>query len=360
MPSRAQSHLGSRSMEVLAALRQDLSARTWPAGMQLPTESALCERFSVSRPTVRRALACLAEEGWIRTRQGAGSVVLETPAAPAPSPSRLVGVMFPFATESLSAVQGLCLHRRLLCCPFLQSFDRAGAAAQHAYLSQLQENRVRGLVACCSPAQPAVGQQLEGLTAAGIRVIHIEPHAPARPRQNHIVPDYGEAGRIATVELMLAGYETIRIVTLGRTPATVLLEEGASRTLEDHGGGYDPQRHHFALPETARYLPAARAEVERFVNAIDRPTGILCSSPFVAETLLEWLQARDLNIPGDIGLIALRYTEEHLAAQLDTLEFDRLELITRAVDAISRSAWDRVAEMERPRICRRGSVGMPG
>jgi DNA-binding FadR family transcriptional regulator len=48
----------------------------YPPGAGLPSEEALCERFSVSRPTVREAVKILANLGMVRTRQGQGSVVL--------------------------------------------------------------------------------------------------------------------------------------------------------------------------------------------------------------------------------------------------------------------------------------------
>ena len=48
-------------------------------GDALPTEQSLCEQFGVSRITVRRALADLADEGLIERRHGVGSFVLDSP-----------------------------------------------------------------------------------------------------------------------------------------------------------------------------------------------------------------------------------------------------------------------------------------
>lgn len=46
-----------------------------PAGAKLPTEKQLCERFRISRPVVREALARLRMEGVITSRRGSGSYV---------------------------------------------------------------------------------------------------------------------------------------------------------------------------------------------------------------------------------------------------------------------------------------------
>mgnify|MGYP001422115676 CR=1 FL=1 len=50
-----------------------------PPGAQLPTEKELCERFGVSRPVIREAIARLKAEGIVRTRQGSGAFVAEPP-----------------------------------------------------------------------------------------------------------------------------------------------------------------------------------------------------------------------------------------------------------------------------------------
>jgi GntR family transcriptional regulator len=49
-------------------------------GDALPTEQSMCDQFGVSRITVRRALADLAEAGLIERRHGVGSFVLAHPA----------------------------------------------------------------------------------------------------------------------------------------------------------------------------------------------------------------------------------------------------------------------------------------
>lgn len=64
------------------ALRDDMVSGVLAAGARMPTEAALAARFAVNRHTVRRALATLAETGWIRTEQGRGSFVHPRPEAP--------------------------------------------------------------------------------------------------------------------------------------------------------------------------------------------------------------------------------------------------------------------------------------
>jgi DNA-binding GntR family transcriptional regulator len=64
------------------ALREQITAGTWTVGDKLPTEDELCEQFGVSRHTIRIALRELRDEGFIASRQGAGSTVLRHSAPP--------------------------------------------------------------------------------------------------------------------------------------------------------------------------------------------------------------------------------------------------------------------------------------
>jgi DNA-binding GntR family transcriptional regulator len=59
-------------------LRHEIRGGGYQIGDRIPPEIELCEQFKASRHTIRAALNCLQEEGLIRRRQGAGTVVIAT------------------------------------------------------------------------------------------------------------------------------------------------------------------------------------------------------------------------------------------------------------------------------------------
>lgn len=61
---------------VVEQLRATIESGQWPVGQKLPVESALAERLSVGRNTVREAVRVLAHTGLLETRQGDGTYVL--------------------------------------------------------------------------------------------------------------------------------------------------------------------------------------------------------------------------------------------------------------------------------------------
>jgi GntR family transcriptional regulator len=61
--------------QLFLVLHDEIARGALAPGDPLPTEQTLCDQFGVSRITVRRALADLAEQGYIERRQGVGSFV---------------------------------------------------------------------------------------------------------------------------------------------------------------------------------------------------------------------------------------------------------------------------------------------
>jgi GntR family transcriptional regulator len=76
-------------LQVVQALKEEIVSGVHPVGSRLPSEEELCERFSVSRYTVREALRRLREDHLVSSRQGAGTMVVP----PRPSNSYVHEVM---------------------------------------------------------------------------------------------------------------------------------------------------------------------------------------------------------------------------------------------------------------------------
>ncbi|MGE8942231.1 GntR family transcriptional regulator [Leptospira interrogans] len=60
---------------IAQTLQAEISSGTFAVDTMLPTESELCERFDVSRHTIRDALRVLSEQGMVSRRRGSGTLV---------------------------------------------------------------------------------------------------------------------------------------------------------------------------------------------------------------------------------------------------------------------------------------------
>ena len=69
--------MAPKYQSVADSLRQEIEDGVYSSKQLLPTEHSLCQRFQISRQTVRRALSVLEDEGLITRRQGSGSRLRE-------------------------------------------------------------------------------------------------------------------------------------------------------------------------------------------------------------------------------------------------------------------------------------------
>jgi GntR family transcriptional regulator len=68
-----------RYLQIADDLAQQIREKVLPAGEQVPSESALMDRYGVSQGTVRKAMTELRATGLIETRHGKGSYVKRRP-----------------------------------------------------------------------------------------------------------------------------------------------------------------------------------------------------------------------------------------------------------------------------------------
>ncbi|MFD3488822.1 GntR family transcriptional regulator [Streptomyces sp. NPDC058665] len=71
---------GALYQQVAAEIRSGITAGEYTPGAPLPSEAQLIDRYKVSRPTVRKAIAALRAEGLIEVIHGKGSYVRAVPA----------------------------------------------------------------------------------------------------------------------------------------------------------------------------------------------------------------------------------------------------------------------------------------
>jgi GntR family transcriptional regulator, transcriptional repressor for pyruvate dehydrogenase complex len=117
------------SEHVVSALRAQVLGGEFSAGQKLPTESRLTETFGVSRTVIREAMATLAADGLVESRQGAGVFVRERPSLAFGSIGQEIGNKISQALNVLEVRMGI-------------EIESAGLAAQrrnNAQEAEIQE-----------------------------------------------------------------------------------------------------------------------------------------------------------------------------------------------------------------------------
>lgn len=95
-------------LQVAHTLKNEIVGGVYPVGSRLPTEQELCERFSVSRYTVREALRRLRDDNLVVSRKGAGTTVI-LPQASDPDGQHLMSIndLVAFASSARLAVKSI-------------------------------------------------------------------------------------------------------------------------------------------------------------------------------------------------------------------------------------------------------------
>lgn len=94
---------GTTAEEVVARLREMIHRGDLRPGMRLPPERDLAKQLGVSRPTLRAGIRSLAAVGVLKSKQGAGTFVVEADASPAldSNPLRLLASLHGFSSAEM-------------------------------------------------------------------------------------------------------------------------------------------------------------------------------------------------------------------------------------------------------------------
>jgi DNA-binding GntR family transcriptional regulator len=101
--------------QIYELLRKQIQDGIYTDGNLLPSENELSRLQGVTRPTIRKALDRLANEGYIQRQQGKGSIVRGRP----------IGVGILSFSSTTSAIGSENLITRIICGPELRNWDHA-------------------------------------------------------------------------------------------------------------------------------------------------------------------------------------------------------------------------------------------
>ena len=290
-------------------LKQEIKNGAYPPGTLMPTETALSEKYGVSRPTIARAYNRLQEEGLITKKKGLGTMInAETGNREKPT----FGLLLPGAGESeIFSI----INDRLLTLSEEGHFNCIwdGATASNA-------NIRRELIGnCCdsyitrkvdgvffSPLErvrDAVRTNLEicnNLDDAGIPVVLIDRdicEIPVRSKYDIVCLDNFNAGCIMARHLMESGCDDIHFFYRPDSAVSVKIRlAGIRETLHASNIPLPDENIHCGNPECSDTASAIRIKRGK--------TGIICANDSTAAVLMSTLAEIGYEISTDLLICA--------------------------------------------------------
>ena len=308
-------------------LLEKIATGEFVPGEKIPSERKLCEMFSVSRTTIRRAIDELAAEGVLVRIPAKGTYVAESSLANTQNTGN-IGFIRCFRRSPLSSINDDVFYPRIL----------AGVEAviskngYHCLVQSVNENdfteqtvaqltqKVDGLICCELRSQ----RFLDTLRASRLPIVLVSPSLT--PSSVDMVEISNREGAVTAVNHLIEhGHR--RIAFVGGSPnsrPSKVREAGYIQALRDNG-----------LPVRSEYLSSngwkrtdGCAAMEEILKCDPRPTAVFAASDLLALGAYDAVEKAGLRIPEDISIIGFDNIDMAAEARpaLSTIHVRKLEM----------------------------------
>jgi GntR family transcriptional regulator of arabinose operon len=349
--------LGYESERILRAIQSSIRDGTYSAGHMLPSERLLCEHYKASRSTVRRAISRLAADGWINVHHGKGMFVQDGQHTRV-SRAQTISVMFSLTPEIQAQFQNRALQNGFVISAFPRQDMDWDPAAERVFFEHIRRERHFGLLAFCTPTEPRNDDILAVMAAEGMRIVHVEHYRVEPPDQSFVMPDYRRAGWLAVEHLLAVGYSRVAFFRMEREwPGALLLQQGLLEALTHYCGKAAAEAAITLYPIGVAHLDFETDRARELVRRQGPATGIICPHLAMADETLRFARETGRSTPDDIGIIGIPLMEVGVPApNVDTIEFDRLSSLLRALERLMVPVWAVAREWTPPRLIARGTT----
>ncbi|WP_020575689.1 GntR family transcriptional regulator [Actinopolymorpha alba] len=267
-------------------------------GSRFPSETELCARFEVTRPTVRQALERLVRVGVLRKERGRGTYVANVP-EPDPGPTAVltVKVVMPSLNEliHLQVLSGIVDQAHDDGLQVVLAHSDGRRAAQERELDRA--DGLAGVLLWPISASPRRSKALQHLRDRGIPVVFVDRYLDER--SDHVVVDDESGGRQVTEHLTGLGHRRIAFVHAeSATLSSVRLRRNGYRQALQSAGLLIDDALVLRLPESGSY----DVLVAHLLGLPDPPTAAFCVNDVVAVGLAAAFARRGIDVPSGFSV----------------------------------------------------------
>ncbi|HIY01933.1 MAG TPA: GntR family transcriptional regulator [Candidatus Blautia faecipullorum] len=338
-----------------------LSGQILP-GQKLPSENQYAQRYSMSRHTVRKALAILEQQGYVEAYHGKGTFCSEQPRRR--KNSRNIAVVTTYISDYIfpRLIQGM--DRVLGENGYSIILKNTGNSRQREArcLEELLKKDIDGLIIEPSKSELScrhisLYQMLDRYEIPYVFIQGIYAELRDKP---HILMDDARGGYLAASYLLKLGHKRIAGFFKADDMQGIERHKGYVRALQEAGLSYYPEDVVWYHTEDRKMKPLIMLRLMEKSGRL--PEGIVCYNDQIAGMLIEELERLGKKVPEDVSVTGFDdslYAQRGKGITTITHPQEKLgemaaELLLEKLNGIS-AEKSRIPEMIQPQLIIRGS-----
>ncbi len=289
------------------ALRQEIGDGMYNERQLLPTEELLCQRFQLSRQTVRKALSVLESDGLITRRQGSGSH-LQSRTEPQTVRNCTVAVVTTYISDYIfpSLLRGM------------ETVLAANARVPLRFATQNQISTERKVLQALLAMRTLDGVLVEGtktllpnpnldlyqeLIDRGIKLVFINGVYPELSALPSVLADNRGGGRLLTEYLYQKGHRNIAGIFKSDDMQGAQRYSGYTEALRNLGLPFNDEKIYWYNTEAKKQF-FSDSFLDSMLDGFADCTAIVCYNDEVAIRVVTRLKNRGVRVPEEMAVVS--------------------------------------------------------
>lgn len=324
---------------ILEEIRSEILSGTYSVGEQIPTESALQDKYKVSRQTVRKAILELSNEGFLRSEKGSGTYVSNQyrTKTGGNTNNRTIGVITTYISDYIfpSIIRGIEGRLNEDNYSLLLASTNNDVAQEKKALEMMLSYGVDGLIVEPTKSNlynPNIAYYLsfkeQNVPFIMINAYYEELEVP------FFCLDDVQSSYLATQELISKGHTQIGIIAKMDDLQGKYRMKGYIKALGEARLRFHPEQVLSYNTETKQELPT---NLEQFLTSNrENLTAIVCYNDEVGLEVVHACKRMNMTIPDDLSLIGQdnSYMAKNAGIKLTTLTHPQEQMGRDAADWI--------------------------
>lgn len=285
-------------------IKERIEDQTFQNGDKLISENTLCEKFEISRQTVRHAIGRLEQEGLVERRRGSGTYI-RTDRLEIKDPTMTIGIISTYLDDYIfpSIINGIESVLTKNDYSISLGLTRDKVENERNLLNSLLQKGIDGLIVeGTKSALPNPNIEIyKEFYKKGIPVIFINGYY-AELHPNYVVVDDVFGGRMATDYLISCGHKTITGIFKYDDMQGHRRYRGFQDSMYNAGKIICEEKlMWFATDDSKIFDEAYEAETLKKLEGV---TAVVCYNDEIAVKLIKLLESHFISVPEDISVIS--------------------------------------------------------